>query len=120
MTGQSWPPAEAEASAGRSNLDAPLTEGVGHGAHAVEFSKTVAPLRGGGLPPRDTAPRRPSGPHTERAEQYSAPAPASEGDLYVDRAFPGAVVEVDQDDLLPGAQGEATADHRDRLRRPDD
>src|SRR4051812_33739660 len=120
MTGQSWPPAVAEASAGRSNLDAPLTEGVGHGAHAVEFSKTVAPLRGGGLPPKDTSPRRPFGPHAKRAEQYSAPRPPSGGDVDVDRPLPRPVVEVDEDDLLPGAQRQLPADHGNGLRRADD
>src|SRR5205807_2195433 len=55
---------------GSSNLDTQTMEIVR--VHAVEFSKTAAPLSGGASPSRA---RRPSSPHRaleERAGQYSA------------------------------------------------
>ena len=51
-----------------------------------------------------------------------APEPAasrSGDDLHDHRALARAVVEVDQDQLLPGAERQAAADHRDLLRGAD-
>src|SRR2546421_12080438 len=102
---------------GSSNLDTQTMEIVR--VHAVEFSKTAAPLSGGASPSRA---RRPSSPHRaleERAGKDSAPVPAGIGlgarfpppfhlpdDLYVDDAVALAIVEVQQHDLLPGAERE--------------
>ena len=47
-------------------------------------------------------------------------ADGSGADLDDDGPLARAVVEVDQDQLLPGAEREAPADDRDRLRRPDE
>ena len=102
-------------------------------AHAVEFSKTAAPCREGDSFSRDATgrTRRPA-----RTAQYSAPSaipprgldvgagPSSRGTVAHLRTEPGprrsaraAVVEVEQDDLLPGPQAELAADDRDRLAR---
>ena len=55
-----------------SNLDTLLGRGTAESAHAVEFSKTVAPLPRGGFPPQ----RRVREPNRipERTDEYSAEA----------------------------------------------
>ena len=45
-----------------------------------------------------------------------SPARPSGDHLHDHRPVPGAIVEVDQDQLLPGAERESPADHRDLLR----
>src|SRR3954468_15517026 len=112
---------------GRRRIEPGRTQTIGRsrpsGAHAVEFSKTVAPgdwrgfllvaLAGqpGGsqrgqrsiarLPRSYQAPERPPLP------QQAGNLALSIRDLDVDRPFPRPVVEIDQHDLLPGAEHEA-------------
>src|SRR3954451_6444036 len=112
------------AGAGRSDLD---TRGPSRSpsVHAAEFSKTAAPLRRGessdSTRPGETSPRR-----VKRTAEYSADAQAPEGlsaslrdDVDRDGALARAVVEVDQNHLLPCAQGQLPVGERDALRWPD-
>jgi len=99
------------------------TEGSAESAHAVEFSKTVAPLQEG-VPSQRYA-RQPVW-LPGRIDEYSAAWPARRGAagaradlrhyLHGHSARAGAVVEVDQYHLLPGPEGQPAVDDRDRLR----
>jgi hypothetical protein len=64
--------------------------------------------------------RRPRGPFARRRPRgpFARRRPLGQH-LHADGPAARAVVEVDQDDLLPGAQDQLTADDRDRLRWPD-
>src|SRR5215210_69450 len=127
---------------GRTQTDRP--EGRPSGAHAVEFSKTVAPSCGEGTPPGSArrAPLRvPGGPTSialpdrssrgrraatepTAARKSSRPRPGrkwarpagSGDDLDVHGPLARPVVEVDQHALLPRAEDEAPAHERDRER----
>src|SRR5205085_5989445 len=112
------------------------TEGSVEGAHAVEFSKTVAPLQegasfpqarpGAGVRPRSgptsIAPK--PGRGTESGSSLStggvplSSRRPSRHDLHRHGTAPRAVVEVEPHDLLPGSKREATIDQWNRLRRP--
>src|SRR4051795_8266156 len=90
----------------------------------LSFQRPPRPLRRGdssdSTRPGETSPRR-----VKRTAEYSAGAGPLEGlpqslrdDVDRDGALARAIVEVQQDDLLPGAQGQLSAGERDALRRP--